>query len=199
MEHPNGKKNNGYENISNDTVLKLVKLHPPYHCLVLYPNIEAIRKIYVEYVRIIVQQRDVTILFLPYYDTTDKARQLLMTNGLDVKRYERNNSLVLIDFAKVINNPYLGIPTAFGLKEFINKIQVYNKSNNLVVIADMSLYNHLKNIRDLLEFENLSRNRYGVQNWSQLCFYSKLDFDLMFSDDQKQEIFEYHKDKVIVV
>ncbi len=199
MEHPNRRKSNGYENISSDIVLKLVKLPLGHHCLVLYPNIETIMKIYSEYIHFIMEQKDVVILFLPYYNTTDQVRQLLMTNGTDVKRYERNNSLVLIDFAKVINNPYLGIPAAFGLKEFVNKTQSYCKDKTLVVMADMSLYNHVNNIKDLMEYEKLSRNGYETKKWNQLCFYHKLDFDLMFSDDQKERIFEYHKDNVIVI
>ena len=143
------------------------------------------------------EENDVAILFLPYYDTTDKVRQELMTKGLDVRKYERNHSLILIDFAKVDENPYLGLPAAFGLKEFINKIQVYNKDKNLVVIADMSLYNHSKNIDDLLKYEKLSDDGYCNDNWRQLCLYHKLDFHLMFTDEQKQKIFDYHKDKVI--
>jgi hypothetical protein len=79
-----------------------------------------------------IEENNVAILFLPYYDTTDKVRQELMTKGLDVRKYERNNSLILIDFTKVDENPYLGLPAAFGLKEFINKIQAYNKNKNLV-------------------------------------------------------------------
>jgi len=93
----------------------------------------------------------------------------------------------------------LGLPAAFGLKEFINKIQAYNKDKKLVVIADMSLYNHFKNINDLLKYERLSDDGYGNQNWKQLFLYHKLDFDLMFTDEQKQKIFDYHKDKVIVI
>ena len=199
MDFAKTGKNNGYENISNDIVLKLVKLPLGYHCLVLYPNIETIRKIYVEYIGITIEQGNNAILFLPFYDTTDKVRQLLMSNGLDVKRYERNNSLVLLDFAKVINNPYLGIPAAFGLKEFVNKTQTYCRDKTLIVIADMSLYKHVNNIKDLLEYENFPRDKYGIQNWNQLCLYHKSDFNLMFSDDQKQQILECHKDRTIVV
>lgn len=85
--------------------------------------------------------------------------------GLDVRKYEHNNSLILLDFTMVADNPYLGIPTAFGLKGFINKIQAYHKNKKLVVIEDMSLYNHFKNINDLLNFESLPHEAYGDQNW----------------------------------
>ena len=196
MEDPNHHYSS-FNDISNNLVPQLLKLPLGYHCLILYPNIETIRKIYAEYIRLMIEENDVAILFLPYYDTTDKVRQELVMKGLDVRKFEQNNSLTLIDFTKVVDNPYLGLPAAFGLKEFINKIQAYNKGKNLVVIADMSLYNHSKNIDELLKYESLSDDGYCNQNWRQLCLYHKLDFHLMFTDEQKQKIFDYHKDKVI--
>jgi hypothetical protein len=186
--------------VSNNLILELLKLPIGYHSVILYPNIETIRKAYAEYIHLLIEEdNNVAILFLPYYDTTDNVRQELLTKGLDVRKYERNNSLILIDFAKVVDNPYLGLPAAFGLKEFINKIQAYNNGKNLVVIADMSLYNHSKNIDELLKYERLSDDGYCNQNWRQLCLYHKLDFHLMFTDEQKEKIFDYHKDKVIVI
>jgi MEDS: MEthanogen/methylotroph, DcmR Sensory domain len=186
--------------VSNNLILELLKLPIGHHSVILYPNIETIRKVYAEYIHLLIgEDNNVAILFLPYYDTTDNVRQELLTKGLDVRKYERNNSLILIDFAKVVDNPYLGLPAAFGLKEFINKIQAYNKGKNLVVIADMSLYNHSKNIDELLKYERLSDDGYCNQSWRQLCLYHKLDFHLMFTDEQKEKIFDYHKDKVIVI
>lgn len=197
MVHPN----DGYygsKDVSDDLVLRLLKLPVGHHYLILYPNIETMRKLYTEYIPSLIEENNVAILFLPYYDTTNKVRQELTTKGLDVRKYEQNNSLILLDFTKVVDNPYLGIPTAFGLKEFINKTQAYHKNKKLVVIADMSLYNHIKNINDLLNFESLPHEAYGDQNWKQLCLYHKLDFDLMFTDEQKQKILDYHKDKIII-
>jgi hypothetical protein len=198
MEHPNGRYD--FDDISNDLILRLQKLPLGYHCLILYPNIEKIRKIYAEYIHLLIEEdNNVAILFLPYYDTTDKVRQELRTKGLDVRKFERSNSLTLIDFTKVVDNPYLGLPAAFGLKEFINKIQAYNKDKNLVVIADMSLFNHSKSIDNLLRYESLSDDGYANQNWRQLCLYHKLDFHLMFTAQQKQKILDYHKHKVFEI
>jgi hypothetical protein len=199
VEYPKDRYSSINE-VSNNLILELLKLPIGYHSVILYPNIETIRKVYAEYIHLLIEEdNNVAILFLPYYDTTDNVRQELLTKGLDVRKYERNNSLILIDFAKVVDNPYLGLPAAFGLKEFINKIQAYNKGKNLVVIADMSLYNNSKNIDELLKYERLSDDGYCNQNWTQLCLYHKLDFHLMFTDEQKEKIFDYHKDKVIVI
>ena len=152
MNHPDDDYYT-YNDSSEDVTSRLLKLPLGYHYLILYPNIETIRKIYSEYIRLMIDENNLAILFLPYYDTTDKVRQELIAKGVDVKKYEQNNSFILIDFEKVVDNPYIGIPAAFGLKEFIDKIQTYNKGKNLVIIADMSLYSHHKNINHLIKYE----------------------------------------------
>jgi len=185
--------------ISNNLVSRLLKLKLGTHYLIIYPNIETVRKIYAQYIRVLLEENRVAILFFPYYDTTDKVRQELMLKGIDVKKYQRDNSLTLVDFAKVIDNPYLGIPAAFGLKEFVSKIKRFHSKKTLIVITDMSLYNHLGDIDDLLKYESFGHHGSDALNWKQICLYHKLDFNLMFTSKQKQKILDYHKDKIIKI
>lgn len=185
--------------IPNNLVSRLLKLKLGTHYLIIYPNIETVRKIYAQYIRVLLEENRVAILFFPYYDTTDKVRQELILNDIDVKKYERDNSLTLVDFAKVIDNPYLGIPAAFGLKEFVSKIKRFHSKKTLIVITDMSLYNHLGDIDDLLKYESFGHNGSEPLNWKQICLYHKLDFNLMFTSKQKQKIFDYHNDKIIEI
>ena len=185
--------------IPNNLVSRLLKLQLGNHYLVIYPNIETVRKIYANYIRVLLEDNRAVVLFFPYYDTTDKVREELILNGIDVKKYERNNSLTLIDFAKIIDNPYLGIPAAFGLKEFVSKIKNFHNEKTLIIITDMSLYNHLGNIDDLLKYESFGHHGSEALNWKQICLYNKLDFNLMFTSKQKQKIFGYHKGKIIEI
>lgn len=198
MKDPNDTYYN-FDGVTDDLILQLLKLPLGYHYFILYPEVEAMRKIYSQYIYHMIEQRNVAILFLPYYDTTDKVRQELILRGLDVRKYERNYSLILLDFAKVVDNPYLGIPAAFGLNEFIKKIKTNIKNKNLFVIADMSIYHHFRKINDLLKYESQSHSDHENRSWKQLCFYHKVDFDLMFTDEEKQRILDSHKNKVIIV
>ena len=184
----------------NNLVSRLLKLQLGNHYLVIYPDIETVRKIYAEYIRVLLEDNRAAVLFFPYYDTTDKVRQELILNGIDVKKYERNNSLTLVDFAKIIDNPYLGIPAAFGLKDFVSKIKGFHNEKTLIIISDMSLYNHLGNIDDLLKYESFGHH-HGSEalDWKQICLYHKLDFNLMFASKQKQKIFDYHKGNIIEI
>lgn len=191
--------NDIYHSIPSDTAVQLVNAPPENHYLVIYSNLVAARSLYSNFIKLQIEQRNVAILFLPFFDTTDKVRELLTSKGIDVFSHERNGSLVLLDFGKIIDNPYLGIPAAFGLKEFINKIQSRIGEKNLVVIADMSIYKHLNKIEDLIKYERLAHSELKNQQWKQLCLYHKANFDLMFTEIQKQAILEYHKGRTFVV
>ena len=59
-------------------------LHVPtgHHYLILYPNIETMRKVYASYVkRQLEEQPNSVVLFLSYYDTTDNVRQCSKLEG----------------------------------------------------------------------------------------------------------------------
>ena len=55
-------------------------LHVPtgHHYLILYPDIETMRKVYASYIKKqLEEQPDSVVLFLSYYDTTDSVRSVL--------------------------------------------------------------------------------------------------------------------------
>jgi hypothetical protein len=57
---------------------QLFHVPPGHHYLILYPNIETMRKLYSGYVKKqLEQQPDSVVLFLSYYDTTDNVRSIL--------------------------------------------------------------------------------------------------------------------------
>jgi hypothetical protein len=42
-------------------------------------------------------------------------------------------------------------------------------------------------------------SEYGIEKWKELCLYHQLDFNLMFSEEQKQKVFDFHKDRAFVI
>lgn len=193
-----GYPNNSYsfidpsDNASNTAIIQLLNLDAGNHYLVLYPNNGIIRKIYAGYIGSKLKENSLEILFFTYYDSPDKVREVLTKHGLDVRNYEKT-SLTIVDHAAEFKGD------SSGLNGFANKIQDYrkNQKNNLVVIADMSIYTHVKYTEDILNLEKSLPNASG--NWKQLCLYHQMDFDRMFTVKQKQSIFDYHKDKTIVI
>ncbi len=79
----NNSNPNGNKRLDEDEITDRL-LHVPtgHHYLILYPNIETMRKVYASYIkRQMEEQPDSVVLFLSYYDTTDNVRRILSSKG----------------------------------------------------------------------------------------------------------------------
>ena len=177
-------------------------LHVPtgHHYLILYPDIETMRKVYASYIkRQLEEQPNSVILFLSYYDTTDNVRSVLSSKGVRVKDHEKNGSMIILDIMKVLHNPYFQVPDIEKLRELARKTEKQFGDKTIFIIADMSVFNHTKKASEILEYEKTLHKDLKVERWKELCFYNKRDFEIMFTKAESNTLMEYHKDKVILM
>jgi hypothetical protein len=195
----NSKSSNSIE--SNEDEISDRLLHAPVgHYLILYPDIDMMRKVYGGYVKKqLKEQRDSVLLFLSYYDTTDTVRNVLSSNGVQVKEREKDGSLIILDIMKVLENPYFQVPDIEKLRELARKTEKQFGDKTIFIIADMSVFNHTKNAAEVLEYEKTLHKDLKVERWKELCLYNKRDFETMFTKDESNTLMEYHRDKVILV
>jgi hypothetical protein len=107
--------------------------------------------------------------------------------------------LVIVDIEKVIHSSYFELTDVERLEGFTKEIQNKHQGKNILVVADMSAFNHLKKSKELLEYERTLHNELGIRKWKELCFYNERDFKAMFTKEEVDELVEYHKDRVIKV
>jgi len=177
-------------------------LHVPtgHHYLILYPNIETMRKVYASYIkRQLEEQPESVVLFLSYYDTTDTVRSVLSSKGIRVKEREQTGSMIILDIMKVLHNPYFQVPDIEKLRELARKTEKQFGDKTIFIIADMSVFNHTKKASEILEYEKTLHKDLKVERWKELCLYNKRDFEIMFTKDESNTLMEYHKDKVIIM
>ena len=159
---------------------------------------ESMRRVYSGYVKgQIESQRESIIVLLPYYDTTDKAREILESRDIKARELERQGSLVTIDIEKVIRSQYLEVPDIERLRALITKLEDQYPNKTIFIIADMSVFHHLKKAEELIGYEKSLHRNIKVEKWKELCLYHERDFNLMFTKKEAEELFESHKDKVI--
>jgi DcmR-like sensory protein len=179
---------------------RLLHVPPGHHYLILYPNIEMMRKVYASYIKKeLEQQPNSVVLFLSYYDTTDHVRSVLNSKGVPVKEYEKNGTMIILDIMKVLHNPFFQVPDIEKLRELAKKTEKQFGDKTIFIIADMSVFNHIKKASELLEYEKTLHKDLKVERWKELCLYNKRDFETMFSEDESNRLMEYHKDKVIIM
>ncbi|MGA9927933.1 MAG: MEDS domain-containing protein [Nitrososphaeraceae archaeon] len=194
--NPNGNKRL-YEDEISDQLLHVPTGH---HYLILYPNIETMRKVYASYVKKqLEEQPDSVVLFLSYYDTTDNVRDVLSSHGVPVKEHEKNGTMIILDIGKVLHNPFFQVPNIEKLRELAKKTEKQFGDKTIFVIADMSVFNHTKKASEILEYEKTLHKELKVERWKELCLYNKRDFETMFTKDEANTLMEYHKDKVILM
>ena len=112
------------------------------------------RRVYSSYIKgQIESQPESIILFLPYYDTTDKVREVLESKGIRVRELEKQGSIVLIDIITLLRNQSLDVPDIGRLSAIITKLESQYPNKTIFVIADMSVFHHLKKAKELLEYE----------------------------------------------
>ena len=177
-------------------------LHVPigHHYLILYPDIETIRKVYASYIkRQLEEQPNSVVLFLSYYDTTDDVRSVLSSKGVRVKEREKSGSIIILDIMKVLHNPYFEVPDIEKVRELARKTEKQFGDKTIFIIADMSVFNHTKKASELLEYEKTIHKDLKLERWKELCLYNKRDFEIMFTEDESKRLMEYHKDKVILM
>ena len=179
---------------------QLLQVPTGHHYLILYSNIESMRKVYASYIkRQMEEQPDSVVLFLSYYDTTDNVRTILQSKGIQVKEQEQKGSIIILDIVKVLDNPYFEVPDIERLRELTRKLENQFKDKTKFVIADMSVFHHLNKSSELLEYEKNLHKDLKVERWKELCMYHKNDFQVMFTEQQADTLKEYHKDKIIFI
>ena len=156
------------------------------------------RRVYSSYIKgQIESQPESIILFLPYYDTTDKVREILESKNIKARALERQGSLIIIDIMKVISNQSFDVPDIERLRALIIKLENQYPNKTIFMIADMSAFYHLSMANELVEYEKSLHRDIKVEKWKELCLYNQRDFRLMFTDNVAKQLLEYHEDKII--
>ena len=68
------------------------------HYNIVYHNLKILRNMYPLLIRQHLEVKNDTVLFLPFYDSTERAREVLSKNKIDVKKCEnKEESLIIMD------------------------------------------------------------------------------------------------------
>jgi|ERR1041385_3317304 KaiC/GvpD/RAD55 family RecA-like ATPase len=179
---------------------KLLQVPVGHHYLLLYSDLAKIRQVYSKYVRMQLEtQPDSIIVILPFYENTEKVREALEANNIDVKKLVLQNTLIIVDMLKVVRNEYYGVSDVERLRAFIKQVEEQHPDMPIFVIADMSAFQLLKKSSELMEYERTLHKDLKRENWKEICLYHKRDFESMFNRGQSDELLNYHKDRVIKV
>jgi hypothetical protein len=122
------------------------------HYSIVYPDLATLRKLYSSYINTALNEKNETVIILPFFETTDNVRRILEQSefDIDVTKHERQGSLIIIDSLK----GYFGSP---GVMSLINQGLEHARTlekNGLTALGDMESFFHThKEDNSLIEHE----------------------------------------------
>lgn len=159
------------------------------HALVLYPDLLTLRELYSFYARSALGDSEI-FLFFPYLETVANVKRVLSEDSanIDVRKYEKEQSLLIMDSLK----GYFGLQE--GLIPFLLQTADFAKKSgkSLSVLSDMGSFFYYNKKDDLLQYEMSLPSRYERMNLKGFCAYNLRDFDVRFSDKERQDLIKHH-------
>jgi hypothetical protein len=163
-----------------------------------------LRRIYSYYAKIQLEDNNEIVLILPYYETAEMVRSVLsgenknnQGNIIDVRKYEKQGSLVIIDSVKAYFRSDIDL-TSF-LARLAKQAQSSGKKG-ISVIADLASFSYFNRIDKLIEYEMSLPTKYDDNmKLKGFCFYHQEDFDRRLTEQQKQMLLEHHGKNLTVV
>ena len=84
-----------------DDLEKLKQARQGSHYIIVYRDLSTLREIYSQHTKRQIEEKNEIVLILPHYETTDMVRCVLSQMAtIDVKEYEKRDSLLIIDSAR---------------------------------------------------------------------------------------------------
>jgi hypothetical protein len=233
-EHPkdNYNKQKAILRGVNETLDAIKESETGTHGLLVYPDITTLRAIYSHFTKIQLEDKNEIVLILPYYETTDMVRLVLsgsnvygddITNnpvgysGIDVGKYEKEGSLVIVDSLKGYfgsdqqqennsnSNSNSNNNTSNKNMDFITFLNVLlrhaerRRKDGVTVLADMGSFylNNHNGIQELMRYEMSLPEKYYGKNLKGYCLYHQKDFERRFGREEQAQLLDSHSRNIM--
>jgi hypothetical protein len=167
------------------------------HTLILYSDVADFRHLYLNYIKKTLQSLNEMVLMLPYYDTVIDIVNNLRSTGIDIDKYKKEGSLVIVQSEKAhysLSQEFVGV--MIMTKMLLRRLDKLGKAG-ITIISDMGLFFHRNKLEDLTkcEMELMSSvNNIKVKVW---CCYNKSDFDMLSEPQMRQNLLKAHHHKIV--
>lgn len=211
----------------NETLDAINESETGTHCLMVYPDIMTLRAIYSRFTKQQLEDKNEIVLILPYYETTDVVRLVLSGSnvygddisnnpvgysGIDVSRYEKEGSLVIVDSLKGYfgsdqrqENNSNSNNTSNKNMDFMTFLDVLlrhaerKRKDGVTVLADMGSFylNNHNGTQELMRYEMSLPEKYYGKNLKGYCLYHQKDFERRFGREEQAQLLDCHSRNIM--
>jgi hypothetical protein len=194
------------------------KTPPGTHCLVLFPDLTVLRRLYSYYTKILLEDYNEIVLILPYYETTEMVKLVLSErdvsrprnndssgySGLNVSKYIKEGSLIITDSIKGLfssevqsNSSDYDPNVSLAFTSYIDRLLKQaerQKKGGVTALSDLGSFHHFfyNGSQKLIEYERSLPKKYDGMNLKGFCLYHQDDFERKFSQEQQSELLDCH-------
>ena len=184
------------EGSPNDILQYMLQSNYKEHNMLVYPSLDILRDIYSRYCKSQLEEGKEIVIILPTYENISSVKRTLTDRGLDVSRFENDDSLVIIDSVK---GYFESNPDILSTFEMLAKRAEGEKGGDggCSVISDMGSFSFLRKEKELLEYEKSLRLRFDSMKCKWFFCYHQGNFDRL-SENQKGQLFDHHDKNLII-
>ena len=175
-----------------DAAIKLSAEKFGIHCLIIYPDLPTLREFYSHYIKNQMEDNNGTVLFAPFYETTDRVRQTLSEGhaAIDVSKFEEEETLLITDALKKYFQEAEGEEDEWSFRKMMVKQAKKQGKNGVSILGDMGAFHYKSKIEELVEYELSLPTKFDF-DLNGFCLYNEKDFE-RFAGEQKQKLIEHH-------
>jgi MEDS: MEthanogen/methylotroph, DcmR Sensory domain len=164
------------------------------HDMIIYPDLGVFRDIYSRYSKSQLEKGKEIVMILPTYENISSIKRILTDSGLDVRRFENDDSLVILDSVKAY---FESNPDILTTIEMLAKRAESERGGGCSVLSEMGSFTFLRKEKELFEYEGSLESRSSSMKFKAFCCYHRANFDRLF-ESQKERLLEHHHKSLII-
>ena len=114
------------------------------------------------------------VIILPTYENISSVKRTLTDIGVNVSRFENDDSLVIVDSVK---GYFESNPDILTTIEMLAKRAENRRKGGRTVISDMSSFSLLRKEQELLKYERAWPPKLSSMKYKVFCCYHQADFE----------------------
>ena len=215
VDDENDKKNKGMKEI----LRSLDRTQPGSHLIMVYPNLEALREIYANYIVEQLRNNEI-VLVLPYYETVENVQTVLTKfqekkgDGVRIDTYLDEGALVLVDAYEAFfgrkqslddTSSKDEIHLTHGTDNIVSLLRIVQaqakklKKDGITILVDLGCFLTNGGADYLLKYEKSIPQTFKDTGIKQLCIYHQRDFENRFSNSAQAILLDQHGRSVLML
>lgn len=174
---------------SADQILQQLDCAYGKHNVLIFGNLDILREFYSRFTKRALEDNDVVVL-LSYYEPVKNVYTFLENAGVNVAMYKKAHNLFVEDSVEQFFGASLDF---YKFLKILDDGAVHQGKRGVCVLASADAFHFHREMKDLIEYENILGLSGNLKNTSIICMYHAESFAALSKEDQDLVIGKHNK------